>query len=137
VANAELREAERRLEATMVQFVRGSAALAPGQDGALATLVSEVRRLDAVARQWGVRYRVTITGHTDADGPPERNLELSRERAAVVADALRRESFAALIFEARGMGSAEPLTTGTTDADKQRNRRVAVRIAPLAETLRP
>ena len=38
---------------------------------------------------------------------------------------------AALEFESRGVGSAEPMAEGTTEADKQRNRRVAVRIHPL------
>ena len=42
-----------------------------------------------------------------------------------------RGQFDALEFEARGVGSAEPLASGDTEADKQRNRRVAVRIEPL------
>jgi len=100
-------------------------------------MVAEVRQLDALARQWGIRYRVIITGHTDADGPEERNLALSRERSAVVVHALPQQDLPSLVFDARGVGSAEPLTSGTTDADKQRNRRVAVRIEPLADQAQP
>jgi OOP family OmpA-OmpF porin len=132
LANSELRDAAQRLEAAMVRFTRGTAQLAPGQETALSALVKEVRQLDAVAGQWNLRYRVTVTGHTDADGPAERNVALSRERAEAVVAALPRDSLGALVFEARGVGSSEPIATGSTEDDKQRNRRVTVRIAPLA-----
>jgi OOP family OmpA-OmpF porin len=137
LANAELRGAARRIEAAMLQFERGTASLVPGQDAALGAMVSELRQLDGLARQWGIRYRVVITGHTDADGTEERNLALSRERSAAVVAALPREDLAALAFDARGVGSAEPLAAGASEADKQRNRRVAVRIEPLGERARP
>jgi len=137
LANAELRGAARRLEAAMLQFERGTAVLVPGQDAALKTMANEVRQLDGLAQQWGIRYRVIITGHTDADGDDARNLALSRERSAAVVNALPRNELAALVFDARGVGSAEPLTSGTSEQDKQRNRRVAVRIEPLAEGPQP
>jgi OOP family OmpA-OmpF porin len=137
LANAELRGAARRLEAAMLQFERGTAVLVPGQDAALKRMGDEVRQLDALAQQWGIRYRVIITGHTDADGDAARNLALSRERSAAVVNALPRHELAALVFDARGVGSAEPLTSGTSEQDKQRNRRVAVRIEPLAEGTQP
>jgi outer membrane protein OmpA-like peptidoglycan-associated protein len=137
IQNAELRGASRRLEAAMVQFVRGRPDLVAGQDQALGAMVAELRQLDIAARQAGVRFRVVVTGHTDADGPAERNLTLSRERAAAVVAAMPSSELAALEFEARGVGSAEPLSPGTTEADKQRNRRVAVRIHPLAASAQP
>ena len=121
----------------MLQFGRGTAELVPGQDAALRTMGDEVRQLDLLARQWGIRYRVIIAGHTDADGPEDRNLALSRARSAAVVNALPTAALTALVFDARGVGSSEPLTAGTTDADKQRNRRVAVRIEPLAEQAHP
>jgi outer membrane protein OmpA-like peptidoglycan-associated protein len=130
--NAELREISRRLEAARVQFVRGTADLVPGQEAALDTMIQELRQLDARAREAGVRYRVVVTGHTDADGPPERNLALSQERAASIIAALPRDELTALEFDARGMGATEPVSAGTTEEDKQRNRRVAVRLEPLA-----
>ena len=137
IQNAELRGASRRLEAAMVQFVRGTPDLVPGQDEALGAMVAELRGLDAAARQAGVRLRVVVTGHTDADGPAERNLTLSRERAAAVVAAMPRAELTALEFESRGVGSAEPLSAGDTEADKQRNRRVAVRIHPLGASPQP
>jgi outer membrane protein OmpA-like peptidoglycan-associated protein len=137
LANAELREAARRLEAAMLQFERGTAVLVPGQDAARKTMAGEVRQLDALARQWGIRYRVVITGHTDADGDEARNLALSRERSTAVVNALPRNELQALVFDAQGVGSADPLTPGTSEQDKQRNRRVAVRIEPVAERAQP
>jgi OOP family OmpA-OmpF porin len=129
--NPELRAASQRLEAAMLQFVVGTAQLAPGQDAALSVMVRELRQLDAGAREAGARLHVILTGHTDADGSAEGNLALSRARAESVLAALPRAELTTLSFEARGVGSGQPLATGTTDADKQRNRRVAVRIEPL------
>ena len=131
IENAELRGASRRLEASMVQFVRGSAELLPGQDAALSAMIAELRQLDAAARQARVRLRVVVTGHTDADGSAEGNLQLSRARAAAVVAALPGDGWTAIEFESRGVGSAEPITTGSSAVDKQRNRRVAVSIQPL------
>ena len=131
IENAELRGASRRLEAAMVQFVRGTAELLPGQDAALSAMIAELRELDGAARQARVRLRVVVTGHTDADGTAEGNLQLSRERAAAVVAALPTAGWTSIEFDSRGVGSAEPITTGTTEIDKQRNRRVAVRIQPL------
>jgi outer membrane protein OmpA-like peptidoglycan-associated protein len=130
--NAELRETSRQLEAGMVQFVRGTADLVSGQESALNTMIEQLRKLNIRARDAGVRFRVVITGHTDADGAADRNLALSQERAQAVVAAVPRAEFAALEFAAEGMGSSQPLTTGTTEADKQRNRRVAVRVEPVA-----
>jgi OOP family OmpA-OmpF porin len=131
IQNAELRGASRRIEAAMVQFVRGTAELVSGQDQALMAMVTELAQLDSAARQARVRMKVVVTGHTDSDGTPEGNLTLSQERAAAVVAALPRDRWESLEFESRGVGSAEPISTGTTEADKQRNRRVAVRIHPL------
>ena len=131
IQNAELRGASRRLEAAMVQFVRGTSELVSGQDQAIGTMIAELRQLDAAARQARVRLKIVVTGHTDADGAFDRNLTLSAERAAAVVAALPRQEWPSLDFESRGVGSAEPIAIGTTEADKQRNRRVAVRIHPL------
>jgi OOP family OmpA-OmpF porin len=131
IENAELRGASRRLEAAMVQFMRGTADLVSGQDEALAAMIAELRQLDAAARLARVRLRVVVTGHTDADGAETLNLQLSRDRAAAVVAALPKDVWTSIEFESRGVGSAEPIATGTTEADKQRNRRVAVRIQPL------
>jgi outer membrane protein OmpA-like peptidoglycan-associated protein len=112
--------------------VRGSATLVPGQEAALGTMIEQLRKLNVRARDAGVRFRVVITGHTDADGLADRNLTLSRERAEAVVAAVPRVEFGALEFTAEGMGSSQPLNAGTTEADKQRNRRVAVRVEPVA-----
>jgi outer membrane protein OmpA-like peptidoglycan-associated protein len=97
----------------------------------------ELTHIDGLARQWGIRYRVVITGHTSADGPEERNLALSRERAAAVVAALPREDLASLVLDARGVGSSQPVAPGAGDEAKQRNRRVSVRIEPLADRPQP
>ena len=131
IQNAELRGSSRRLEAAMVQFVRGTSELVSGQDQA----IGDDDRRAAAARRGGAPGegppKIVVTGHTDADGAFDRNLTLSAERAAAVVAALPRQEWPSLDFESRGVGSSEPIAIGTTEADKQRNRRVAVRIHPL------
>jgi len=67
-------------------------------------------------------------------GLGERGLSLEESGRAALLDGAAgdgRAALTALEFESRGVGSAEPLSAGDSEADKQRNRRVAVRIHPL------
>jgi outer membrane protein OmpA-like peptidoglycan-associated protein len=54
-----------------------------------------------------------------------------------VVAALPREGLASLVLDARGVGSSEPVAPGAGDEAKQRNRRVSVRIEPLADRPQP
>jgi OOP family OmpA-OmpF porin len=72
--------------------------------------------------------RLEIAGHTDSDGIPETNLELSRARAAHVRDLFRGRIPAMLEVQVTGVGSSDPLVRATTEEEKQTNRRVAFRV---------
>lgn len=65
---------------------------------------------------------IAITGHTDAYGPEPGNLELSRERAESVRQALIRRGIPADGLRTRGMGSAEPVEG--LEATDPANRRI-------------
>jgi outer membrane protein OmpA-like peptidoglycan-associated protein len=71
---------------------------------------------------------VAITGHTDNDGSDSENGPLSNARATVVLSQTRSPALTAMAFTATGVGSTAPLTSGTTEADKQRNRRASFRV---------
>jgi OOP family OmpA-OmpF porin len=114
-------------------FERGSTRPAAGQDELLGRLVIHIRELDALAAAAGLRYRVEITGHTDADGPDESNLPLSRARAEQVRAALRPESLPALEILTTGQGSRQPAAASADEAGKQRNRRVTLHVARRVE----
>jgi outer membrane protein OmpA-like peptidoglycan-associated protein len=116
------------IEGRGVLFVKGSAELPGDQHDALATLVADMRQLDALAAATGTRLGAEIVGHADADGPEEANLPLSLERARTVADALAAESLAQIDVTTRGVGSADPAETGQDEASNRKNRRVSVHV---------
>ncbi len=69
--------------------------------------------------------RVSVIGHTDADGNEDTNLELSRRRSAAVVKALTSNfGIDASRLQSDGKGKSEPLDTNDTSAGKANNRRV-------------
>ena len=117
-----------RLESHTLLFVKGAARLIAGQDAVLGDLVSDARRLDAIAGASGTRYGLEIVGHTDADGPDEANLPLSLARADVLLDALERAALVHLDIGVTGVGSGQPVAESPDETGKQKNRRVAIRV---------
>lgn len=72
---------------------------------------------------------LVIEGHTDSTGTDSYNLELSQRRAEAVRNFLISQGISADRILARGYGEAYPVTTNTTEAGRQQNRRVEVVIA--------
>jgi outer membrane protein OmpA-like peptidoglycan-associated protein len=69
--------------------------------------------------------KIKIIGHTDSDGNPASNLELSKKRAAAVAESLQREfSIPSNRIITDGKGDTEPSEPNTTPQGKANNRRV-------------
>lgn len=68
---------------------------------------------------------IKIIGHTDSDGKPEMNLELSRKRAEAVARSLHQDfKIDAKRMTTEGKGASEPVEPNTTPQGKANNRRV-------------
>jgi outer membrane protein OmpA-like peptidoglycan-associated protein len=66
-----------------------------------------------------------VVGHTDDTGAGTANLELSRQRAAaVVAELTGSYKIAPTRLQAQGVGPFAPAANNTSDAGKQKNRRV-------------
>ena len=66
-----------------------------------------------------------IEGYSDQVGSDEYNLQLSQQRAeAVVAHLVKRFGIDSGRLTARGYGKAKPITDGTSDEAKQKNRRI-------------
>ena len=79
------------------------------------------------------QLRVSVEGHTDDTGTPERNRELSLQRAETVVATLVAQGIAASRLGATGHGADKPLVPGTDAASRAKNRRVElVRQAPGA-----
>ena len=68
--------------------------------------------------------RVRVTGHTDASGSREYNIQLSQSRAEAVAAYLTGRGVQADRMEAVGVGPDQPIADNATADGRQTNRRV-------------
>lgn len=70
------------------------------------------------------KVTVTLVGHTDTDGTPERNLALSRQRAEGMARLLVEGGIAPRRITTVGKGMAQPIASNASEAGRARNRRI-------------
>ncbi len=93
-----------------------------------ADLHPEGRRvLGAVAQVWENHpewAEMTVEGHADARGRADGNQRLSEQRAQQVRAALIELGIAPDRLHAVGFGASRPVTSGTSEAEHARNRRV-------------
>ncbi|MFS2123566.1 OmpA family protein [Pseudomonas sp. Pseusp97] len=76
-------------------------------------------------------WLIVITGHSDSTGDPQRNLELSRNRAAAVRDWMQRMGdIPDDCFLVRGAGASEPVAVEDSEAGRNANRRVEITLTP-------
>ncbi len=69
-----------------------------------------------------------ISGHTDNKGDEKKNQKLSQDRAKAVADYLIKKGISTVRLIPKGYGMAQPIATNDTDAGRQLNRRVEMKI---------
>ena len=93
-----------------------------------ATLKAESAPTLAEMAKWlktNASANVFIVGHTDMQGPVERNQKLSRDRAASVIAALTRDhGIKADRLDAKGVGPLAPVASNNNEAGRAKNRRV-------------
>jgi outer membrane protein OmpA-like peptidoglycan-associated protein len=104
-------------------FDSGSATMKPG-------FAPTLDKLAKIIVQYG-KTELTVIGHTDSDGAPQANLDLSQRRAAAVTDYLKGKNVHADRLEAIGKGEAEPIADNKTEAGKRANRRVELLVEPV------
>lgn len=85
-----------------------------------------IDRLAGDAQQFS-GITITIEGHTDSDGVPIENLQLSQNRAEAVRDALIERGIGPGSIEAVGFGSEQPVLVDGAE-DKAASRRVEFRV---------
>lgn len=69
--------------------------------------------------------KIEIAGHTDSRGSREKNIKLSQERAAAVANVLvKKFGISKDRVSAKGYGPDKPIYTNETEEGRQKNRRV-------------
>lgn len=106
------------VEAQPIRFVTGSAALDPAS---LDTLNDIAGIVLLCTRDAGMR--VTVGGHTDAQGDDTANYSLSVARAKAVRDALIARGIPAAKITAVGYGETEPVADNETEEGRAQNRR--------------
>jgi outer membrane protein OmpA-like peptidoglycan-associated protein len=73
---------------------------------------------------------IRIAGHTDSTGSAEYNQKLSERRAEAVKKALVGMGVNPSRMTTIGYGASKPIADNKTEAGRQQNRRVEVRIVP-------
>jgi outer membrane protein OmpA-like peptidoglycan-associated protein len=108
-----------------VTFDTNSAVVRPG-------LYSEIDRVAGVLTQYPSTL-IRVEGHTDSRGSDEYNMNLSQQRANAVKTLLVQRGVAENRIEVIGYGKTLPVATNDTEAGRQKNRRVEIKIAPQAQ----
>ncbi len=105
-----------------VTFSHDSAVVMPG-------LYSEIDRISNVMLQYPDTV-IRVEGHTDSTGSEQYNLELSARRAVAVKDLITQRGVSPSRIETVTFGETRPIATNETEAGRQMNRRVEIKIAP-------
>ena len=105
-----------------VTFDTNSTAVKPG-------LYSEIDRVASVLQQYPDTL-IRVEGHTDSVGSDKYNMDLSQRRAYAVKDLLTQRGVSPSRIETVGFGKSMPVASNDTEAGRQRNRRVEIKIAP-------
>jgi outer membrane protein OmpA-like peptidoglycan-associated protein len=94
------------------------------------------RTLDQVAGVLGEYNRtyVDVYGHTDSTGSDAYNQGLSEQRARSVADYLSGHGVQAARIGTRGFGETQPIDSNETEEGRAKNRRVEIKIVPIAQS---
>lgn len=120
LAKLKAKETERGLVLTLgdVLFETNEAGLKADAIKNLAPLVTFLRA--------NPERNILIEGHTDSTGTESYNLELSKQRAAVVREFLVSNDIDRKRITDRGYGKTYPVTSNDTEAGRQDNRRVEI-----------
>lgn len=92
-------------------------------------LQGEVDRVARVLAQYPETI-IKVEGHTDSKGSKEFNLSLSKQRAESVRTLLFKQGVGHRWIEVTGFGETKPLASNDSEAGRQKNRRVEVKVLP-------
>lgn len=76
---------------------------------------------------------IEVVGYTDSTGSPERNLELSQQRAASVANYITHQGVSRSRVTPIGRGAQNPIGDNSTVEGRAMNRRVEINLRPAPQ----
>lgn len=127
-------QVRQQIEGISILFLKGQSRPVPGQDDVVRTLRTRLAELDEIMRSRASRASVEVVGHTDSDGTDRENGPLSQARADRMLQVVRESPFGNIDLSALGVGTSAPLAQGTSESDKQRNRRASFRVSLPSST---
>ncbi|MEO0790662.1 MAG: OmpA family protein, partial [Bacteroidota bacterium] len=77
---------------------------------------------------------IDLAGHTDAQGEPEPNMELSVARAEAVFNQIVAGGIDPARVSYTGYGQTRPIESNDTEAGRQANRRIEITVTSTAPT---
>ncbi len=102
-------------------FATGEFELLPESNNELDKLVTMLRENPAM--------HIRVEGHTDNLGDLDKNIKLSLDRANSVAQYLIKKGIDRRRVDVKGHGPAKPVSTGNSESERQKNRRVEIVIS--------
>lgn len=106
---------------SVVSFATGGSTLSASAKALLDTALVYIKADDEIAV-------IQLDGHSDNQGDRLSNRELSRQRALAVRDYLTAQGLDEALFTMRFHGESYPVASNATDAGRQQNRRVTLRL---------
>ena len=109
-----------------VTFAVDSAAIDPAFQTTLGSVANTLSRYE--------KSYVDVLGHTDSTGSDAYNQSLSERRAESVANFLANSGVQRARLATKGYGESQPIASNATEAGRAANRRVEIKIVPIAQS---
>ncbi|MDX2022784.1 MAG: OmpA family protein [Deltaproteobacteria bacterium] len=103
-----------------ITFKKNSAAIAKSSFKVLAGAVKVLKDYPDL--------RIEISGHTSSEGVPEKNMQLSHDRADSVKEYLVSAGIDASRIESKGYGPDQPIAPNATKKGREQNRRIEFKL---------
>jgi len=132
LAQAEASSTKKSLDVLKVTF-KSDYLFAVNSSTLLPGAYDELERVARVLNEYPQTH-ITISGHTDSTGSEEYNQKLSEQRAHAVKNALLGMGVSEARLQTIGFGKSKPIASNATEAGRQQNRRVEVRIVEQAHS---
>ena len=99
-----------------------------GKDILKSTSYPSLKQLAALMEEHAADWTLKLSGHTDNQGTPEKNMLLSEKRAKAVKKYLVSQGAPADKILTEWFGQTQPVESNTAEAGRQKNRRVEMKV---------